>query len=77
MKTYGRVAALDGGEWSVSGLCCFTPGERVARTHYVEDWRLGTRTDLGFMEKIISLVSAGNRTRTPRPSKPYPGHYTD
>jgi hypothetical protein len=44
MKTYGiggiappfLTSSLDGGEWSASLLCRFTPGERAPDIHWIE-----------------------------------------
>jgi hypothetical protein len=36
------ISALDGSEWSASGPCSFTPGERAPDTHWIGGW-LGPR----------------------------------
>jgi hypothetical protein len=42
--------ALDGGEWSASLPCCFTPGERAPSTHWIGGW-VGPRAGLDAVEK--------------------------
>jgi hypothetical protein len=32
------TTALNGGEWSASRLCRFTPGERASGTHWIGGW---------------------------------------
>jgi hypothetical protein len=43
--------ALDGGEWSVSHPCRFTPGETASGTDCIGGW-VGPRAGMGFMENI-------------------------
>jgi hypothetical protein len=55
MKMYGRVhafltSALDGGEWSASRPCCFTPGKTAPGTHCIGGW-VGPKAGLDVMEK--------------------------
>jgi hypothetical protein len=45
------TSVLDGGEWSATRLCRFTPGERASITHWIGGW-----VDLSF-----GLDAAGNR----------------
>jgi hypothetical protein len=66
MKAYGGVdvlldfltSALVGGEWSVSRLDRFTPGERAPGTHWIRDW-MGPRTGLDDVEKIKFFTPPG------------------
>jgi hypothetical protein len=44
------TSALDGGEWSASRLCRFTPGERAPGTHWIGGW-VGPRFGLDAVEK--------------------------
>jgi hypothetical protein len=32
------ISALDGGEWSASCPCCFTPRVRATDTHWIGGW---------------------------------------
>jgi hypothetical protein len=72
MKTWGSggiappflTSALDGGVWSASGPCSFTPGERAPVTHSIGDC-VGPRTGLDVVEK--SLDPTGNQTLAVQP----------
>jgi hypothetical protein len=75
MKAYGGsehiaapflTSALDGGEWSASCLCCFTPGETAIGTHWIGGW-VGPRTGLDAVEKRKALHVPGIE---PWPSNP-------
>jgi hypothetical protein len=44
------TSALDGGEWSTSHPCCFTPGETALGTHCVGGW-VGRRAGLDTRKK--------------------------
>jgi hypothetical protein len=44
------TSALDGGEWSASRLCHFTPGERAPGTHWI-GWIDLIRVDLDAVKK--------------------------
>jgi hypothetical protein len=44
------TSALVGGEWSISHLCHFTPGERVYSNNWVGEW-VDPRAGLGDKEK--------------------------
>jgi hypothetical protein len=46
------TSALDGGEWSDSRHCCFTPGERYAGTLWIGGW-VGSRAGLDDMDTVI------------------------
>jgi hypothetical protein len=59
MKTYGGVevystnfltSALDGGEWSASRPCRFTPRERAPGIHWIGGW-MGPRGGLDAVVK--------------------------
>jgi hypothetical protein len=61
MKAYGGVdvwsyifltSALAGGKWSASRPNRFTPGERVAGTHWIRDW-LDPKAGLNPVGKIF------------------------
>jgi hypothetical protein len=76
MKAYGGgdvqiniflTWALDGGEWSVSRPCRFTPGERTPGTHRIGVW-VGRTASLDNVEKVLD--PKGNRNPTPRLSSP-------
>jgi hypothetical protein len=54
------TSALVGCEWSASRTGRFTPGERVAGTHWIEGW-VGPRAGLGDTENILDPIG----TRTP------------
>jgi hypothetical protein len=56
------TSALDEGEWSASQLRRFTPGERVAITHWVGGW-VGPGTGLDDMEKRNVLPVPGLELR--------------
>jgi hypothetical protein len=76
MKTYWEwrysstifvTLTLDGGEWSASGPCLFTPGERTPGTHWIEGG-VGLRAGLDAVEyRKKSLVLPGIE---PQPSSP-------
>jgi hypothetical protein len=57
------ASALDGGEWSDSRPCCFTPGERTPGTHWIGGW-VDPRAGLDNMEKSKFLPSPGLELRT-------------
>jgi hypothetical protein len=78
MKTYLGVegqlhafltSALDGGEWSASRLCRFTPSERAPGTHWIGGW-VGSRAFLDAVAKRKIPSPAENRTLEPRSSSP-------
>jgi hypothetical protein len=57
MKTFfesGGIAPLDGGEWSASPSCRFTPGEIVPGTHWIGGW-VGLGAGLDAVEKNLAL----------------------
>jgi hypothetical protein len=68
MNIYGGIApafmtsTIDGGEWSASRSCRFTPGEWTAGTHCLED-----RATLYVVEKRKTLPLSGMQ---PRPYNP-------
>jgi hypothetical protein len=49
-STHSLTSALDGGEWSASGLGRFTPRERAPGTHWIRGW-VGPRAVLDAMVK--------------------------
>jgi hypothetical protein len=49
-STHSLTSALDGGEWSVSRPCCFTPRERAPGTHWIGGW-VSTRAVLDAVSK--------------------------
>jgi hypothetical protein len=63
MKTYGgvlRLSALDGGEWSASRPCLFTPGDKAPGTRWIGDWVDPRAT--------LDAAPAGNRTPAAQPA---------
>jgi hypothetical protein len=50
--------ALEGGEWSASRFCCFTPWERAPGINLIGDW-LNTRADLGAVGEKTNLSVLG------------------
>jgi hypothetical protein len=44
------TSALDGGEWSASRPCCFSPRDGVPGTQWLRDW-VGPRNNLDPMKK--------------------------
>jgi hypothetical protein len=48
------TSALDGGKWSASRPCSFTPEETVPGTHCIGGW-MGPRSDLDAVEKRKNL----------------------
>jgi hypothetical protein len=44
------MSARDGGEWSASRPCRFTPGERALSSHWIGSW-VGLRAGLDASEK--------------------------
>jgi hypothetical protein len=60
------TSPIDGGEWSVSRLGRFTPGDWALGTHRIRDW-VGPRSGLDTVEKIISPSSALNRNPAVHP----------
>jgi hypothetical protein len=46
------TSALDGGEWSASRPCCFTPGEKAPGTDWIGGW-VDTRAGLNAVEKSL------------------------
>jgi hypothetical protein len=48
--------ALNGGQWSVSRLGRFIPGERAPSTHCIGDW-VGLRTGLDSVTKVKVKLS--------------------
>jgi hypothetical protein len=89
MKMYGGsegtapaylTSALDGGEWSASHSCCFTPRENVPGTHWVGGW-VGPRTSLDAVEKRKILQFWESNPRCPAHSPllyrlSYPNFYS-
>jgi hypothetical protein len=67
--TLSLTLALDGGEWSASCLCSFTPRERVSGAHWIGGW-VGPRAGLDAVvkRKIPSPCRDSNR----RSSSPWP-----
>jgi hypothetical protein len=59
------TSALDGGEWSVSRPCRFTPEERAPGTNGIEGW-MGLKAGVDAVDKRKSC-SAGKRTVVVQP----------
>jgi hypothetical protein len=57
---------LDGGEWSASCSCHFTPRERAPDTHWIGDW-VGPRASLDAVEKrnILHCQESNHSTCIP------------
>jgi hypothetical protein len=56
------TSALDGGEWSTSRPCRFTPGERAPGTHWIGGW-VDPRAGLDDLEKRKFLTPPGLELR--------------
>jgi hypothetical protein len=61
------TSVLDGGEWSASHPCRFTPGERFPGTHWIGGW-VGPRAGLDGTKKrkIFCSCRKSNPDRSPR-----------
>jgi hypothetical protein len=66
------TSALDGGEWSASRPCRFTPGARAPGTHWIGGW-VGPRAGLDTAGQRKSCT-AGYRTQA---AQPVARHHTD
>jgi hypothetical protein len=84
MKAYGGIdvwihtfltSALDGGEWSGSRPCCFTPGERAPGTHWIGGW-VDPRAGLDDVEKRKFLTYRDSNS-DPSVVQPVSSRYTD
>jgi hypothetical protein len=74
MKSEGTAppfltSALDGGEWSASGPCRFTPGKGASSTHCIGGW-VGPRAGMNVMEK--RNISCPCREENKDPSAVHP-----
>jgi hypothetical protein len=67
------TSGLDGGEWSASRSCRFTPEERGPCIHWTGGW-MGLRTSPDAVEKGTISALAGNRSQV---SQPVGRSYTD
>jgi hypothetical protein len=76
ISTHSLISVLDGGKWSASRLCRFTPRERAHGTHWIGDW-VGPRAvlDAAVKRKIPSPRRESN-PRTPI-VQPVAQRYTD
>jgi hypothetical protein len=54
---HSLTSALDGGEWSASRPCRFTPRERAPPTHWIGGW-VGPRAEKQEQNKIGLLCSS-------------------
>jgi hypothetical protein len=50
ISTHSLTSALDGGEWSASHHCRFTPRETAPDSHWIEGW-MGSRAVLDAVVK--------------------------
>jgi hypothetical protein len=66
-STHSLTSVLDGGEWSASRPCRFTPGERAPDTHWIGGW-MGPRASLDAVvkRKIPSPCRASSCDNTGR-----------
>lgn len=55
------ILAIGKGEWLASHSGCFTPEERVLRTHWTRSW-VGCIAVVDAIEKRKDSTSAGNQT---------------
>jgi hypothetical protein len=60
-STFLLTSALDGGEWSASRPCRFTPREITPGTHWIGGW-VGARAGLGDVRKFLTLPGFELRT---------------
>jgi hypothetical protein len=83
MKAYGGVDlqihialswSLDGGEWSASCPCRFTPGEIAPGTYWIWGW-VDPRAGQDDLEKILD--PAGTRNSDHSVVQPVASRYTD
>jgi hypothetical protein len=60
------TSALDGGKWSASRPCRFTPGEIAPDTHWIKRW-VGPRVGLDVVVKIVHCRESnpGRPARSP------------
>jgi hypothetical protein len=65
-STNSLTSALDGGEWSASGPCRFTPRERAPDNHLTGVW-VGHRAGLDVVAKRRNSCLAKNRTPVVQP----------
>jgi hypothetical protein len=63
------TSALDGGEWSLSCPCLFTPGERASGTHRIGGW-VGPRAGIAAME-WIKISYPCRESNLVRPARSY------
>jgi hypothetical protein len=84
MKAYGAVdieihifftSALAGGEWSASGPCRFTSGERASGTHFIGGWVDPSRS--GRYGEVKIFYPKGTRTPAPLVVQPVASRYID
>jgi hypothetical protein len=82
MKTYWGVdvqlhafltSAIDGGEWSVSHPCPFTPRERAPGTHWIGGW-VGSRAGLDAV--VTRKIPSPYRDSKPPSHQPITQCYT-
>jgi hypothetical protein len=66
ISTHSLTLALDGGKWSASCPCCFTPRERAPHTHWIGGW-VDPRAilDMVIKRKIPSPPPQESNPRTP------------
>jgi hypothetical protein len=69
MKAYSLTSALDGGEWSASCPCRFTPRDRAPGSYWVGSW-MGT-----VVKRKIPNPRRESNPRTPI-VQPVAQHYT-
>jgi hypothetical protein len=71
-STHSLTSALDGGEWSASRPCHFTPGEKSPGSYWIGGW-----VDFRAGEEKHSQPSPGTEPPIPDRSARSTSHYTD
>jgi hypothetical protein len=75
-STHSLTSALNGGEWSASRPCRFTPKERATGTHWIGGW-VGPRAVLdAVVKRKIPSPRRESNSKTPI-VQPVAQHYTD
>jgi hypothetical protein len=75
-STHSLTSALDGGEWSASRPCRFTPTERAPGTHWTGGWVVPRAVLDAVMKRKIPSPHRESNPRTPI-VQPVAQRYTD